>query len=573
MTAVRPSKATSGDVIAARPPTEKPEFTRPIVVVLIGCLLLLAYGQRFLADDAFISFRYAQNLAQGDGLVFNPGERVEGYTNFLWVLMLAGGLRLGVSPEVSSQVLGLAFFGGTLTLTYHVARLVLASPWWAMVTVLLLGTHFSVLSFATSGLETSLQTCLLIAGCGLVLRSGWGCEWRVRDLLTLSLIVSAGILTRMDFAVFAVVLVPAAMVSALVGRRRAEPGFRQPAALYVGALLAPSILIVGTWLAWKIYYYGSPLPNTYYARVMGLGSLPRGAAYLWAFCGSYLYEVCLVVLAVGIVQLIRQRHVLLVSVAVIAAWAAYLVAIGGDFIEFRFLVPIMPLFFVCLVWTIVRFPVLRRLHLHVIILAWVAYGSLHHRQTYTWDLATQRLTSPLYPPESIGILRGHVEDSGWAEAGQALDRWFDGQDVSLATTAAGALPYYAGLGTLDMHGLCDRQVARFGRIIGDRPGHQRLASLDYMKRRGTNLVLGQPWIMRADQLDALPTSALSRFTRTRDPGEPAVVVAIPIGQEQVLLAWYLTPHPAVDRAITSNGWRTFNVPASTPGARAIGDRP
>ena len=56
--------------------------------VFVFCLAL-AWQHRFLQDDAFISFRYARNLATGHGLVWNPGERVEGYTNFLWTLLMA----------------------------------------------------------------------------------------------------------------------------------------------------------------------------------------------------------------------------------------------------------------------------------------------------------------------------------------------------------------------------------------------------------------------------------------------------------------------------------------------------
>ena len=52
-------------------------------------LAWLASAAWFLCDEAFISFRYARNLVEGHGLVFNPGERVEGYANFPWVLELA----------------------------------------------------------------------------------------------------------------------------------------------------------------------------------------------------------------------------------------------------------------------------------------------------------------------------------------------------------------------------------------------------------------------------------------------------------------------------------------------------
>ena len=80
-----------------------------LTLALLGTLALAFWHARvyqFLTDDAYISFRYADNFARGDGLVFNPGgERVEGYTNFLWVLLLAGGRLAGIPPESAAPVL------------------------------------------------------------------------------------------------------------------------------------------------------------------------------------------------------------------------------------------------------------------------------------------------------------------------------------------------------------------------------------------------------------------------------------------------------------------------------------
>src|SRR3954454_23338088 len=70
----------------------------------------------FVNDDAYISFRYARNLAEHGQLVFNLGERVEGFTNFLWTVLLAAGIKLGVDPVISSRLLGLMFAVGTLAL-------------------------------------------------------------------------------------------------------------------------------------------------------------------------------------------------------------------------------------------------------------------------------------------------------------------------------------------------------------------------------------------------------------------------------------------------------------------------
>src|SRR5262249_56971980 len=77
----------------------------------------------FICDDAFISFRYADNLVHGRGLVFNPGERVEGYTNFLWLMAAAGMIAIGVPPEIGTLWLGGACALATLILTMaHLAR-------------------------------------------------------------------------------------------------------------------------------------------------------------------------------------------------------------------------------------------------------------------------------------------------------------------------------------------------------------------------------------------------------------------------------------------------------------------
>ncbi|MFT5442480.1 MAG: arabinofuranosyltransferase, partial [Myxococcota bacterium] len=74
-----------------------------LLSILLACVFALNVDRYFfLGDDAFISFRYAKNLAMGHGIVWNPGEYVEGYTNFLWVLILAAGMRLGLSPETLS---------------------------------------------------------------------------------------------------------------------------------------------------------------------------------------------------------------------------------------------------------------------------------------------------------------------------------------------------------------------------------------------------------------------------------------------------------------------------------------
>src|SRR3954464_1469378 len=84
------------------------------VVLAAAVLVPHALLFDFVSDDAFISFRYARNLAEHGQLVFNLGERVEGFTNFLWTLLLALGIKVGCGPEISSRLLGTGFGIATL---------------------------------------------------------------------------------------------------------------------------------------------------------------------------------------------------------------------------------------------------------------------------------------------------------------------------------------------------------------------------------------------------------------------------------------------------------------------------
>ena len=151
----------------------------------------------FLTDDAFISFRYVRNLLEGHGLVFNPGEYVEGYTNFLWILELAALWGLfGLRPEQAAPWLSVAYTVGTLTaLWWWLAR----SPArhdrgflaWLALGLLCSSATFAVWT-AGGGLETRQFTCFIVVAVvclGVHRNNRWG-------LLAASVSLAAAALTR-----------------------------------------------------------------------------------------------------------------------------------------------------------------------------------------------------------------------------------------------------------------------------------------------------------------------------------------------------------------------------------------
>ncbi len=564
------------------PRTAEAFFARHQVLISacwIALGLLLAWHLRFLQDDAFISFTYARNLVEGRGLTWF-GERVEGYTNFLWVLWLALHLRLGVDSAAAATFGGLLSFLVAMAATARTSILVLRSAAARLFVLAFLATNFTFVAFATGGLETMFLT----AWVALALHSTQALLAARRPpppgrpppgrppavpLAILSLLFAAMLLTRLD----------AAPVAAALGVVTLFALFRHQAwsLARTAALLLPGGLTVGVWLGWKLAYYGSILPNTYWAKVADHGGLlSAGLVYLGRFLHAYAVWP---LLALGTLLALagrqRPRDELLrlaPSSAIVAVSWAYVVGCGGDFMEFRFLVPSLPALGLILAFLLVepgragapayRAPAYRgpayRLLAAASLALLVAASALHaHRFVDTTrDLAL----------DSIHRLRtfyGVYPDGDWSRLGTALARELGDLEPTVALTAVGAIPYYSRLDTVDIHGLNDRQIARRGLLVAAefrRPGHQRWATVEQLRARGVHFVFGHPTEVPLTVLgDRSRRAQLAGWVRRTFPfealtAETPILVAIPISESEGLLAWYLTPAERFDRRIRERGW-------------------
>jgi hypothetical protein len=128
------------------------------LLAIIGIFIAHAWYLWCPAEDAFISLRFAQNLAAGHGFTWNVGAPpVEGYTNFLWVVLCAGAIKLGLNALFFAQVIGLASGIGLILLTYRAGRELLGWPEpVALVPALLLACAGPLATWATSGMEMTL---------------------------------------------------------------------------------------------------------------------------------------------------------------------------------------------------------------------------------------------------------------------------------------------------------------------------------------------------------------------------------------------------------------------------------
>jgi len=336
----------------------------------------------FLTDDAYITFRYVSNSHLGWGLVWNPPpfHPVEGYTSFLWAVLLAAVWKIaGVDPPSSANVISLLCGLGQLTLVaLFVRRMRLPErleKWRLPLFVLVVAGVLSNRTFLTwlsSGLETALFNVLLLwwvfeGTAARERKTGW---WVTRLSLSAALLA----LTRPDGYLFVL-----ATLAIVIGRQAKrielrlddpEPHVRVPLREpnHVGRtwLHALPLMLVPAHLVWRRLTYGLWLPNTYYAK--HVQPWPEsGLRYLGSFVVEYgLWVWALLALGATIalaVPFVRRRgwlhervpsHPVIVVGAVAAHFLYYTLMIGGDHFEYRVYSDLVPLLWLSALWLLTR---------------------------------------------------------------------------------------------------------------------------------------------------------------------------------------------------------------------------
>lgn len=547
--------------------------------VLYALAAVAAWIVRFVQDDAFITYRYARNLARGDGFVFNPGEYVEGYTNFLWTLLHVIPAKFGWSIPVFSQLIGIVFMVGTVAVSYRFARRVFDSEAFAFLVALALLGNMTFLTYATGGLETMMQTFLVISVAALLLPvRSIAPEGVTLRRVAAGLCAGLAVLTRMDSAVLITVWVIAHLVATwrLGSPAQAATDIDEGDASGVEALAAggqlrvlvvsalqiglPALLLIGPWLTWKLSYYGNLLPNTFYAKSAGNPIIPPlyGLFYLAVFFFSYAAFLL-------IRRFLKYRRELfaipgmLQILAVIPVWFLYILFVGADFMEFRFMVPILPVLAMVVAFIVDRYVNLRSQMLLIAVL--ILFSGTHRiMPTITpYPVLTFRELSH-WPNES---------KTSWKGKGEFLAEQFPGGlnapgQPKIAVAPLGLLPYFADLKAVDVLGLTDPETARHGFSISPYyPGHVRMAHVEHLVAEKVNLLIGQPGTM--DPVEGRESYRLSELTFLFPSGDlralptDAQVIEIPQVDDSVWLIIYLTQNDKVDEAIARNHWDVYPI--------------
>lgn len=452
----------------------------PLALILIGGAVHVFFAQAgratsihaFGTDDAYISFRYAENLVAGEGLTYNPGERVEGYSNLLHVLV-AAALLLVVDRSriyVAVSLMNLALLAAGLLVFHRLARrkpgvelaftaavlLALAPPLWA---------------WSASGMET-IGVLVLQLWLWLLFEL-WDEEARP-PMGPLAAVLGLLVFVRADGFV-SIAIGAAYWLARREGKR----------ALLTAAVASPFLLLS---FGARFLYYGRFLPNTYYAKVGG--PLDERLANALAHLSDLAVErgLLLHLLAVAFVlawELAAGRSRRLpFGPFFAAALIAYWLYIGGDHFGDRFLLLVFPVGIVILLDLFRDAPRRAARVFLVIVVLFVQLRPLVENPRFQYGLERY---------------------DGWITLGRQLGERYD--DRLLAVDAAGKIPFFSGLDAVDMRGLIDPHI---GAVAVDRfrhPGHNKMDP-GYVLERRPDLIATWIW----PDLDAGAGLSRQRYT-------------------------------------------------------------
>jgi arabinofuranosyltransferase len=319
----------------------------PTVVVLVG-----GWRYRWVSDDAYIDFRVVHNILSGYGPVFNPGERVEAYTDPLWVVLLTffSGLLRFIDVEWWSVLLGLVFTGGGFWLaslgTVNFAEHRTSKPIFP-VGVLCVSCVAGVWMFATSGLETGLIFGWLGLSWWMLVRSFLN---ENKGILATALVVSLGFTIRPDMVLFTLSFGIALFVLRSQEGREDRPRRKLTLLLALTAIPLASELF-------RIAYYGMLVSNTALAKSASSIWLRQGLTYFTNFTGTYWLWIPFIILTVVTAYRMRtwwrfrfRLEILLIAAPIVGGLldVVYVTAIGGDFMHARMLLPgFFSIFMIC----------------------------------------------------------------------------------------------------------------------------------------------------------------------------------------------------------------------------------
>jgi len=402
---------------------------------------------------------YAKNLINGNGLVFNIGERVEGFTSFFWVVILTISYWLKIYPEIYVKVLSISFGVGCLIMTYFLTDVILRKrqpkvqikSYFCFIPVLLLVISSTFYYWAVSGMETTFYTFLCLLGIYYFLIRNEKTIYLYLAMIFLSL----AFLTRQEVVLIICVFILELLIEHLKENNykfNIRGIFKPKFFVALSVLIVPAVIL----LSFRLFYFGYLFPNTFYAKT-GLSSdyLKTGIQYTFSFFKGYLLYGALLILPATLFLKKELRKQLFLFYTIIIFYIIYVILVGGDVLAMhRFFIPVLPLIFILFavfihyVYQITQNIIKNNFLRNAIFILFISFVGLNiHMNNSQESIRMSRkekgLTSSM---KNIALSIKRQEGK-------------QNKHLLIAASTIGALKYFSDCDVLDMLGLTDKYIA------------------------------------------------------------------------------------------------------------------
>jgi arabinofuranosyltransferase len=470
--------------------------------------IIYSYKLKWVGDDIFIGLRYVQNFVAGNGLVYNIGERVEGFTDFLWLMLISLFAKYHFDPVHAAQTLGI--LSSVITLMISASLIYKISKHYQLFFIpfitIALALNYDYNVWATGGLETAFFTTLLTAA----FYSFFFTDFNERTkLLVTGLFLSLAIMTRPDALLITFEVNGLLLLSQLLKRT--------PLSKIISALLLFNLAFICLYIPyfiWRFNYYGFIFPNTYYDKLGNETLFSKGFYYLWLYFKPHFTAFLIVILPPFVLlPLLKQKPLEQLKTFIENKWdAAFLTAVivvytylivfiakvGGDFMHARFVIPMTPFIYFIIFYSLLhlRFLSVKNLNIALTVLLLCSFVETNIRADV--------FKAPDKDGNIITTLNRDVADERWAyttylpiendmKLGKALHNAFQGIDAKILVRGGQAcLAYYANFKyEQEYHGLTDTLIAHSKVEHRGRIGHEKHATYDYLQNKGIHFLFNR----------------------------------------------------------------------------------
>ncbi|MFC2103313.1 hypothetical protein ACFLSS_02675 [Bacteroidota bacterium] len=463
-----------------------------VIIFLIIAVIFILHSIYLAApaEDAFIGFRYAKNIVNGHGLVWNPGETpVEGYTNFLWILICSAGMVAGLDIILYSQFIGIIC--GILILLYsyqYSRKILLLNNSTALLPPTMLAVSGPLAVWASSGMETGLFSLLVLTATYYTAKY-WTSQ-KLSFIVISNAICLMSTLTRPEgLGIFLLLFV---FQTAAVLLRHERTHILQTVLTAFLVYIVPFLI----YFLWRINYYGEWLPLTFYAKTGGTFlQWVRGIKYVFFFLFHFIIPLFPIVILFiwlkydGIKRMFfsafnfykeKSNNFLVITLLayLIIGFTLYIIFVGGDYMAmYRFFVPVLPLIYILFASVYHKLKhdskpsAANKQLLFALILLSISGTFIQSTPLEKYLFKKPAITHGQY----TGVLTERWNSNRLTLIGKFFNDYKMNEDESLSTDVIGAVSFYSNMKIYGWHGLDDPVIAKMK--VDDMgtgfPGHEK----------------------------------------------------------------------------------------------------